>query len=416
MKRTTITEKKFLGIFLTLLLSCSTSLFSQKNSCGECHAKLENELKAPVEGFKSDIHQQFGLSCKDCHGGNPEQEDVDLAKDRSFKGVPSRPQIPQLCGSCHSNSSYIKKYKPGLRVDQLEQYWTSQHGQLLKKGDSKAAVCTDCHGVHGIQASSYPKSLTFPWNIPQTCGRCHSDQEYMKAYNIATNQVEEYRQSVHAHALFEKKDLSAPVCNDCHGNHGAAPPEIASIAYVCRQCHPSTGEIFSQSPHKKAFDELGIAECEACHGHHKISRPQDSMVGTGKESVCIKCHEPDSKAYGVAAQLSQKLTAFLSEMNNAKELLDKAQKKGVEVSGPQFNLLEANTRLIQVRNLTHGLSLEEIEPKIKEGEKILIEVQKAGEEALNEAKFRRTGLVIATLFLLLLAGALYLKVRQIKKV
>ncbi len=37
------------------------ALLGQKNSCLECHSKLEDELKAPVEGFKLDIHQQFGL-------------------------------------------------------------------------------------------------------------------------------------------------------------------------------------------------------------------------------------------------------------------------------------------------------------------------------------------------------------------
>ena len=32
--------------------------------------------------------------------------------------------------------------------------------------------------------------------------------------------------SVHGKALLEKGDLSAPTCNNCHGNHGAAPPQI----------------------------------------------------------------------------------------------------------------------------------------------------------------------------------------------
>ncbi len=100
--------------------------------------------------------------------------------------------------------------------------------------------------------------MVFPWNIPQTCGRCHADPEYMKPYKIPTNQLAEYKQSVHARALFEKKDLSAPVCNDCHGNHGANPPEVAAVAFVCRQCHPANGELFSKSPHKKAFDALGV--------------------------------------------------------------------------------------------------------------------------------------------------------------
>jgi hypothetical protein len=57
----------------------------------------------------------------------------------------------------------------------------------------------------------------------------------------------------------------------------------------------------------------------------------------------------------------------------------------------------------------------EIEEKIEQGEEIVAEVTKAGENALREAKFRKTGLIIATLFLFLLAIALFLKIRQMDK-
>jgi predicted CXXCH cytochrome family protein len=391
------------------------SLYSQINSCMDCHKELEDELLTPVEAFKIDIHQQFGLSCADCHGGNPAEEDIDLAKDKSFKGVPERSSIPEFCATCHSDSSYMRRYNPSLRVDQLDIYWTSEHGQLFKKGDTKVAVCTDCHAVHGIQAATHPKSWTFPWNIPQTCGRCHSDKDYMKGFKIPLNQLDEYKESVHAKALFEKKDLSAPVCNDCHGNHGAAPPEVTSIAFVCRQCHPSTSELFSQSPHKEGYDEMGISECEACHGNHKILPPSDEMLGTGEQAVCIKCHESDSEPYKIASRIKEKLNEFIEKIHMADEILEKADRQGVEVSEPKFRLTEVNTALILVRNLTHSLSLVDIEEKIEEAEKALSEVTIAGEAALREAKFRKTGLIIATIFIFLLAIALFLKIRQISK-
>jgi len=410
MKRYLLSCLIILGLFLF-----PHSLFGQKNSCIECHQQLEGELQAPVEAFKLDIHQQFGISCKDCHGGNPAEDDIDLAKDKSFRGVPSRVQIPDFCASCHSNSQYMRAYNPSLRIDQLALYWTSQHGHLLKRGDTKAAICTDCHGVHGIQASKQPKSLTFPWNIPQMCGSCHSNADYMKGYKIPTKQLEEYKQSVHARALFEKKDLSAPTCNDCHGNHGAIPPEVTSIAYVCRQCHLSTAELFSRSPHSQAFDEMGISECEACHSNHKILPPTDNMLGTGEESVCIQCHEADSKPYQIASQMKQALDEFVSKFEDAQSLLERAEGRGVEVSESKFRLQEANTALILIRNLTHSLSMEEIEEKISEGEKIVSEVKTSGEAALSEAIFRRKGLVIATIFLILLAIALFLKIRQMSK-
>ena len=405
---------RFILVLLAIFLSHFT-LYAQNNSCIDCHKELGDEFQALVESFEGDIHQQFGLSCADCHGGNSAEEDIDLAKDKSFIGVPERSRIPEFCSSCHSDSSYMRRFNPSLRVDQENIYWTSEHGQLLKKGDPKVAVCTDCHNTHGIQAATHPKSWTFPWNIPQMCGRCHSDQNYMRDYKISTAQWDDYKESVHAHALFEKKDLSAPTCNDCHGNHGATPPEVASIAYVCRQCHPSAGELFSQSPHKSAFDELEISECEACHGNHKILAPTDEMLGTGEEAICIQCHDPDTGPYQIAFSIKEKLDGFIEKIETADKLLEQADREGVEVSEPKFKLTEANTAIIFARNLIHSFSLVEIENKVEEGEKVAEEVIMAGEAALREAKFRKTGLIIATIFIFLLALSLYLKIRQITK-
>ncbi len=416
MKASKIRILIYLTSLVVLLISfLHLSLDAQEDYCIECHKELEGELLAPVETFEMDIHQQFGLSCADCHGGDPTEEDIDLAKDKTFKGIPQRSRIPEFCASCHSDSSYMRRFNPSIRVDQLNMYWTSEHGQLLKKGDTKVALCTDCHAAHGIQAATYPKSWTFPWNIPQTCGRCHSDKDYMKEYKIPTKQWDDYKESVHAHALFEKKDLSAPVCNDCHGNHGAIPPEVTSIAFVCRQCHPSAGELFSQSPHKKAFDEMELSECEACHGNHKILPPSDEMLGTGENAVCIQCHESDSEPYQIALRIKEKLDAFIKKINIAESLLELADRQGVEVSEPKFMLTEANSTLIFVRNLTHSFSIAEIEEKIVDGEKVVAEVTRAGEAALREAKFRKKGLIIATCFIFLLSIALFLKIKQITK-
>jgi predicted CXXCH cytochrome family protein len=390
-------------------------LSAQKNSCIACHQELEGELKAPVDGFAADVHKQFGLSCADCHGGNPAQDDITLAKDKTFRSAPPRTKIPEFCGSCHADSATMKRYNPNIRVDQLELYWTSRHGQLLKKNDTVVAVCTSCHGVHGIQTANFPKSMIFPWNIPETCGRCHANAETMKPYGIPVDQVSEYRQSVHSAALYEKKDLSAPVCNDCHGNHGAAPPEVKAVAFVCRQCHPSAGDLFSGSPHKAAFDGLGVSECEACHGNHKILAPSDEMLAGGKSDVCSQCHDSGTKPFDSGLEMRRRLQAFVAAYAYDESLLGQAENKGVEVSEAKFRLQEANTALIEVRNMTHGLSLPGIEAKLTDGVKVLDDVRARGDAALREASFRKTGLVVATAFILLLALALYLKIRDLQR-
>jgi predicted CXXCH cytochrome family protein len=389
--------------------------FGQKNSCVECHRQLEDELKAPAVSFAGDVHAAYGLGCKDCHGGNPDKDDVDLAKDKSFKGAPNRGQIPLFCGGCHSDAAAMRAFNPTLRTDQLSQYETSRHGQLLRSGDAKAAVCTDCHGVHGIQSARFPKSPTFPWNIPQTCGRCHSDKALMEGYKLPTDQLDDYRASVHAKALFEKKDLSAPVCNSCHGNHGAFPPSVTSVASVCRQCHPSTGDLFIKSPHKKAFDELGLGECEVCHGNHRIVAPSTAMIGTDDRAVCGQCHEKGSRGSEAAVGLRRDLDGFESGFRAAAELLERAKQKGVEVSDAEFRLQDVNTILLTAKDLTHGLDTAGIRKTVAEGEAELDSVRSAGEKALDEARFRRRGLGVTTVLLALLAAALALKIRRMAR-
>ena len=398
-----------------VLMLTPLSLWAQKNSCLECHLEMEEALRAPAEGFAADIHSQFGLGCQDCHGGNPDHDDVELAKDRTFRGSPERAKIPDFCGSCHSDSEYMRRFNPNLRVDQLTLYWTSRHGQILRKGDPNGAVCTDCHGVHGIQPANFPKSRVFPWNIPEACGRCHSNPERMRPHGLPSTQVDEYKQSVHAQALFEKKDLSAPACNDCHGNHGATPPEVTSIAFVCRQCHPSAGELFSKGPHKAAFDSLGISECEACHGSHKILPPSDAMLAGGREDVCLQCHDADTEPHQTGLKIKGLIDSYGASSKAVEALLLRAERKGVDVAEAKYRLQDASTALVLARNLIHGMSQEEIEAALSQGDKILTELKASGEAALREARFRRTGLVVATLFIVLLAIALYLKIRDLVK-
>ncbi len=402
-----------LGAALVLLLG-PAALFGQKNSCLDCHAKLEDSLKVSAEMVKNDIHVQFGLSCKDCHGGNPAVDD-EKSMDRTFIGAPKKAGIPGFCARCHADAALMRTYNPSLRIDQLSQYETSMHGKLLKKGDTKVAVCTDCHGVHDIQNAKFPKSPTFPWNIPQTCGKCHADAAVMGSYGIPTNQLAQYRESVHAAALFDKKDMSAPACNDCHGNHGAVPPEVQSIASVCRQCHPSAGGLFSKSPHKKAFDEVGQSECEACHGNHKIVRPTAAMLGTDEKSVCVQCHDKGSAGYTAAAALKAAIDAYQGRYDREFGALDLAERKGVEISDARFKLQEARTVLVSATNLVHSLSADEVSRKLAESDPVLTEVEKAGAEALREAKFRRSGLVVATFFLALFGVALFFKIRTMRK-
>jgi len=95
----------------------------------------------------------------------------------------------------------MRNYNPGLPIDQEEKYKSSVHGMKHAKGDLKVAVCSSCHGGHDILKSVDAKSHVNAANLPVTCGRCHANAGYMKEYGIPTDQVAEYKTSVHGKAL-----------------------------------------------------------------------------------------------------------------------------------------------------------------------------------------------------------------------
>ena len=99
------------------------TLAQETSSCVSCHLTLEGRLSDPVNAFEHDIHRSKGLSCNDCHGGNPARNDKAGAKDImwGYIGKPSAQQLPAFCGKCHSDASLMKRFDPSLRVDQAQE-------------------------------------------------------------------------------------------------------------------------------------------------------------------------------------------------------------------------------------------------------------------------------------------------------
>src|SRR6476660_2344973 len=410
-----------LALALISLLLISFPAFAQeqkKSSCIECHLKLDDtRLSAPAKLFDNDIHRSRGLSCNDCHGGDPNADSKEAAKDRS-KGYLGRPRtldIPAYCGKCHSDANLMKRFNPSLRVDQEREYYTSVHGKLLKeKNETRVATCISCHSVHGIRAPSDPLSSVYPGNVAETCSKCHGSADYMKPFGIPSDQYTKYKTSVHANAIYVKQDLSAPTCNDCHGNHGAAPPGIASVANVCGQCHARQAELFHTSPHKKAFDDKQLGECITGHRNHAILKPNDSMIGTQQSALCINCHSNGDKGFAAAGMMRTRIDDLIAGIDKSTGILNQAERKGMEVSKPKFELKGATDALSHARVLIHSSSTTEVDKVVKPGLEAADKGYQAGVAALGEWKFRREGLAVSLIFILFLAFLVYLKIRQIE--
>lgn len=388
----------------------------ETSSCIICHSALEPRLSDPTKLFEHDIHQSKGLSCSDCHGGNPKAADKAGAKDKNYGyvGKPTNQQVPAFCGKCHNDPGLMKKFNPSLRVDQVQEYATSVHGQKLAAGDQNVATCISCHGVHGIRAPQDPQSTVNAANVAETCSKCHSDPNRMNQYGIPHDQYEKYKTSVHAKSIYEKHDLSAPTCNTCHGNHGAAPPGLTSVANVCGQCHTRQAELFQKGPHKEPFEKNKLGQCLRCHNNHDIASPTDAMAGVGPGSVCVSCHNNNDKGFLAAQRIGKGLGDVSEKVQEAKDLLEKAERAGMEVSRPKFELQDSLDGLTQARVLIHTSSADEVEKAVSPAMDVAVKSYGAGESAFAELAYRRKGLAVSLVFILFLAGLVYLKIRQIE--
>lgn len=393
-----------------------------ESSCITCHAQLEGAALEPTKHTTDDIHFLRGLSCDTCHGGNPAagaDGDISAAHDEGkayrWRGKPKRIEIPVFCGTCHADAVYMKKFNPHTRVDQLSEYRTSEHGKRNAKGDEKVAVCVDCHGVHGIRAVSDTRSSVYPTHVADTCARCHTDAERMRAYNLPTHQYADYKTSVHARALYDKGDLSAPSCKSCHGSHGAVPPGVESIANVCGSCHGREVALAHETEVKSNLNTKLRAQCVVCHGNHAVQTPTDEMVGVGPKSMCTGCHPSNQPLYETVRDIGAALENLKSRLGEAKEELDRAERAGIEVSADQFALQKGQNQLVELRALVHAFDKKRFLAAAQVGLVASRDGSEAARRALAELHFRRVGLGVSLLVILAVIGALVAKLREVEK-
>src|ERR1035438_7174246 len=398
-----------------VLAACA--MFGQAtDSCLDCHSALPPPLGVTQETFSQDIHAQKGLTCTSCHGGDASSYDPDQAMSRKagWKGKIDRKQIPQLCGSCHSNPATMRQYNPSLRTDQLDQYHTSVHGKLLAAGDTKVAVCTDCHSVHDLRPPSDPRSTVNPVNVAKTCSRCHSDAAYMKQYGIPTDQFAKYNTSVHHDAMMVRGDLSAPTCATCHGNHGAAPPGVDKVQNVCANCHAFQAQMYGKSSHFKAFQDKGLPGCVVCHSNHGIHMPSDAMLGTGPSGVCMKCHTPGDHCDKARAAILANLTQLDASVKDADQSLRLAESSGMEVSEARLSQDQAVDSLTKARVTIHTFQPALVNEDVQAGMKIASANLKAGHDAMVERNHRRIGLGLCLIAIAIMLVGLWLYIRKLE--
>lgn len=403
-------QTKFQWVIYIIISICTGPVVSENktaDTCINCHKIVNPKI---VEEYKNSVHGQIDLSCTVCHGGNNKEEEEEKAHaPTNFKGKFAKKNIPELCNSCHGDINMMKTYR--LNANVYNEYLTSKHGKLLiEQNDEKVAVCTDCHHIHNILSKKNPASPAYKLNIPYTCGRCHSDKEYMKQYNIPTNQVEDYVGGIHGQILYGKIEgknpLLVPVCIDCHSAHGAVPPEVTNVPFMCGTCHFEVLQYFKLSPHFESLKRDGIPKCIDCHGNHKNTLPPvDLLFSTEKES-CSFCHNLDKeKNISNTAQTLQKMISntqeYIKQMNDL--LKDYPFQNYAEIIATvKVNVEKIQRSLSHLQKISHSLDMNLIE---KEYNNILTIVKSTNifrEKILSKERKWSRGFVLLLISIILL--------------
>jgi formate dehydrogenase gamma subunit len=280
--------------------------------CQGCHAPgkslpyLAGSLfhTVPHAGYDQSFHAHSihngtkAATCLDCH--TKKGDVTTILPPNDSRSTINRANIAETCGRCHGDKSVMQG--SGISDRPFLSYRESVHAQAIARGNTSAAICTDCHNSHDIQPASNPQSSIAKVNVPATCGKCHKSESA------------EFVQSVHGKAVARGVSRS-PVCTDCHGIHKIETPTSQTTAGTsnaiaterCAKCHEgvtltqefgvASGRVssYKDSYHGLA-SRLGskvVANCASCHGVHNIlpsTDPQSMINANNLPQTCGQCH------------------------------------------------------------------------------------------------------------------------------
>ena len=139
------------------------------------------------------------------------------------------------------------------------------------------------------------------------------------------------------------------------------------------------------------------------------------MIGAEQSALCVNCHNGGSKGYAAAAQMKAGIVGLKNDLTGAEVLLHKAEKAGMEVGKPIYELTEGKDRLVLARVNVHYFDPGSLQKVLDEGEGIAKASTISGIKALNELAYRRKGLAVSAGILLIMIALLLLKIRQISR-
>ena len=361
---------------------------SAAGRCGVCHPGERVQ-------FERSSHAQEGVRCVSCHRGNDRSLEQAVAHGAGFTGRPKRADIPRLCASCHADHERMRGYD--LPVDQYALYQTSGHGRGLARGDTRVAVCSDCHGAHDILPPTDPASRVFRVNLPKVCLSCHGDSTRRAGSGRRDDDSRTYLTSVHAHELLDRGNPRAPTCVRCHGVHGAAPPGAGDVGKVCGHCHTAERRYFAAGPHGEGMAKAGLPECVACHGNHAIEAAQPQRLA----SVCARCHGAESMQATLGGRMWTEYQAAAVQIEKAASLVTTADQVPIQTEDYRARLEEARTYLREALPAAHAVQEQTVAGLTARARALGAEVASEIYGKLGHLQARKVGLVVFWFYLAL---------------
>jgi len=386
------------------------------NTCASCHGMLtDDRLRTPSREFLHSAHRDERIGCVGCHKGDPRDPTVSAhAPSTGFVPHPTHTEIPQLCGGCHNDAAFVRRFDSRLPVGQATLFNLSLHGKLTAAGDGPAPDCSTCHGKHDIQSPSSPLSPVNRANVATLCSGCHADKQRMSKYDIRIDQFDKWQKSVHGEA-FLAGNAGAPTCTGCHGAHASNPPDASSVARACRRCHEDEMQLFEQSPHSQGFRKRGLGQCVVCHGSHDVPRASALMVGVGPDAVCTKCHSHDEKPRQVASDISVLLRGASERAAEARSAVARATAAGLRVAGAAYALDQVATTEMRVRDVVHTLDPARVQALVADIDRSVAETLTLVSNAEHARRAERRGYYVALALAALLLVTLTLKALQLDR-
>lgn len=327
---------------------------AQAEHCHECHQKLTGKPGEKARELAGSVHEVIG--CAGCHSGDRDDPTVGAhATALGFTARPDRQRISELCGGCHGDARFVRRYNASLPVDQLVLYASSGHGAAVAKGSADAPTCTTCHGTHDITRTDDPASKVHSVRVADMCGECHAKP----GASHADDPPRGFGDGVHAAALAAGVP-NAPTCTSCHGGHGVLAATTAALAQVCGRCHIEERRKLERSPHARPFRDRGFGECTPCHGSHRIAKPTGLLVGLSADGACGKCHARDPKIRATTERLESLLSETEGIARTAREVLGLTRARGLPTGGLVPIESELKTAELRLRTSVHTLTESEL--------------------------------------------------------